>query len=128
MNEEIKPMANVLLVDPDTSSRELLVATLAAHGFNIVQAADRREALAKLARRPIPIQLLVTEIDLPELSGLELAHSLRVAQPGLRALYVSNHVDLPATRARILESGDGFLRKPFTTEALLFEVQELLKR
>jgi len=112
-------MHTVLVVEDDPSLRALMVRTLAAKGYRAVAAGDGVEALEQLAADP-DIELVVTDIVMPRMNGVELAQQL-VASARARLLFVSafgpEYSELPAT----------LLEKPFSQAALIAEVERLLE-
>ncbi len=72
------------------------------------------------------VDLLITDVIMPEISGSELAAMLRTQQPGLRVLYISGYADDVLDRHGLLESLDQFIQKPFMPLALASKVREIL--
>jgi PAS domain S-box-containing protein len=117
----------VLLVEDDDSVRSLARSILEAYGLTVWAANDGADALAWLARHPEPLHLLITDANLPHLSGEELADRVRAERPGVRVLCMSGYDarDLPwmATRGDDAE----FIRKPFTPSELAEKVRGVLQ-
>jgi PAS domain S-box-containing protein len=117
----------VLLVEDDDSVRALARSILEAYGLTVWAANDGDEALAQLARQPEPPHLLITDANLPRMSGEELAERVRAERPGVRVLCMSGYDarDLPwmATRGDDAE----FIRKPFTPSELAEKVRSVLQ-
>jgi DNA-binding NtrC family response regulator len=111
----------ILLVDPEPEPRKLAAFMLTKQGYQVVEARSAVEALKQFAACPA-IDLLVTEILMPYVSGSVLAGQLRDLQPGLRVLYMS-HAG-PGKTARHIELP--FLQKPFTMRVLAGKVREVL--
>ena len=112
-------MHTVLVVEDDPAPRTLMVRTLSAKGYRTLEARDGIEALEQLAAEP-DIELVVTDIVMPRMNGVELAQQL-VASARTRLLFVSafgeEYNQLPAS----------LLEKPFSQAALIAEVDRLLK-
>ena len=72
------------------------------------------------------IDLLVSDVIMPELGGRELAEQLSLARPAIRVLFVSGFTDETISRHGVLEEGVAFLQKPFTLETLSQKVREIL--
>ena len=85
----------------------------------------RRRSISR-ARFTGPIQLLLTDIVMPGLSGPDLAERLTRMRPGLRVLYISGYTEEGSHRARHARRGVSFLQKPFTLDALARKVREAL--
>jgi CheY-like chemotaxis protein len=120
----------VLLVDDTKEVRMALQRLLALLGYQVLPAASGAEALALAESAadpgPAPINLLVTDLVMPHMSGQELARRLHARWPGLPVLFVSGYsvsgIDAPA------DLPFAFLPKPFTLSVLLDKVQEVLHR
>jgi two-component system cell cycle sensor histidine kinase/response regulator CckA len=112
-------MHTVLVVEDDPALRALMVRTLTAKGYRVMEASDGIEALEQLAREP-DIELVVTDIVMPRMNGVELAQQL-IASARTRLLFVSafgeEYTQLPAS----------LLEKPFSQAALIAEVERLLE-
>jgi CheY-like chemotaxis protein len=112
-------MHAVLVVEDDSALRTLMVRTLSAKGYRVLEAGDGVEALEQLAADP-DIELVVTDIVMPRMNGVELAQQL-VASARTRLLFISaygeEYTELPAS----------LLEKPFSQAALIAEVERLLE-
>ncbi len=112
-------MHTVLVVEDDRALRTLMVRTLSEKGYRAVEARDGIEALEKLASDS-EIELVVTDIVMPRMNGVELAQQL-AASARARLLFVSaygkEYTELPAS----------LLEKPFSQAALIAEVERLLE-
>ncbi len=109
--------------------RTLLVNVLRRAGYTILEARNGQEALDVYRNYGRPIDLLVTDIVLPVMSGPELAEQLARCQPNLKVLYVSGYAE---GQDRILihrgsHTGVAFLEKPFTIAALTQKIRETLE-
>jgi CheY-like chemotaxis protein len=108
----------VLLVEDDEAVRRTLAAMLDALGFSVVVATGWREALSLAGRADASVDVLLTDVVMPELSGKELCERLRAARPGLPVLYMSGYTDDVIVHHGILEDGVHFIQKPFTMDDL----------
>lgn len=116
----------VLVVEDSQIARELLVDALREHEFEVIAAEDGVIALATLAEHAGPLHVLVTDIDMPEMGGAELARRLLVTHPALRILFVSGY-----SVSEIIYEDDfvgraAFLPKPYRTSDLLHALHELV--
>lgn len=113
----------VLLVEDDASVRHAMAAALRAAGHDVTAVAGAEQALAVLVSvRP---DVLVTDLTMPEMDGLELVRTLRVREVGVPVLVVSAR-DGVVDRVAAFEAGcDAFLAKPFGLGELLARVSEL---
>ena len=116
----------VLVVEDEPAVLALSARALRAAGYAVLEAVRGPDALELAAGHPGPIELLVTDVFLPQLNGREVADRLRRSRPGLRVLYVSGFSDEVLGQGGPLEPGVAFLAKPFSTDALVRKVREVL--
>jgi CheY-like chemotaxis protein len=116
----------VLLVEDDDQLRRLTHRALAAQGYTVLEA-DRGSTAVDIARRHKgPIDLLLTDVIMPDTNGRKLADTLRPSRPELRVLFMSGYPDGAIANHGMLESGTAYLAKPFTTDAIIRKVREVL--
>jgi hypothetical protein len=115
----------VLVVEDEDSVRELVRQILEDHGHVALTARHGRDALLTAERYERPIDLLVTDVVMPEMGGGELVERLLARRPDLKVLYISGY-----TNDEVLRRGVGapasFLHKPFTSDGLMRRVREVL--
>jgi DNA-binding response OmpR family regulator len=116
----------ILLVEDDHAVRILIAQTLTQIGYRVLKAADGAEALAESRRHAGPIQLLIADVIMPQMSGPDLVQRLAADRPNLRVLFISGHPEEAIIRHGVLEAGVQFLPKPFTPEDLIAKVREVL--
>ncbi len=116
----------VLVVEDEDGVRALTHEILVDCGYTVLTAAGPNEALAVVARHRGPIDLIVTDVIMPEMSGIDLAQRIQAERAGIRILYMSGYVDHPALDQAALDPEAGLLLKPFTAEALAAQVREAL--
>jgi signal transduction histidine kinase len=116
----------ILLVEDDEEVRAVARETLEAAGYVVLPAANATEALGLTADGSPRIQLLVTDVVMPQVSGRELAERLAPTYQNLRVLYISGYTDDAIVRHGIVAKGTAFLQKPFTPGTLLRKVREVL--
>jgi len=116
----------VLLVEDEASVRELLRELLETAGYSVLEASRPGEALRIAQARAEPIQLLITDVVMPEMTGPELARRLAEMRPGLRMLFLSGYTEGVVVDKGLLGEGAHFLQKPFTGEVLEAKVREVL--
>ena len=114
----------VLVVEDEEMIRRVVREGLERKGYRVLEAADGPAALALCGREDVPIDLMVTDVVMPWMSGPELARRVRPLRPGLRVIYVSGHADRALDG--LAAGGAAFLQKPFTPEALARRVREVL--
>ena len=99
---------------------------LARLGYEVLTASDGREALNVAKRHRRHIDLLVSDVVLPQLRGVEVADWLRARRPGLRVLYISGYTETAIVHDGQLDPGVDFLAKPFRPVDLANRVREVL--
>ncbi len=115
----------VLVVEDRQVVRELARDVLEAEGFDVVAAAGGDEAL-EIAARAGCFDLVLTDVVMPRMNGLELASSLRARFEGLPVIYMSGYTDDVLAASALAEPTTAFLRKPFANAELVEKVRELL--
>lgn len=117
----------ILLVEDEDSVRMLGKEILTACGYNVIEAADGSEALRLALNAENPIDLVITDVVMPQMGGRELVERLMAANPQIRVLFTSGYTDDAILRHGIIDKGADFLQKPFTFEALSRKVRALLE-
>ena len=118
------PRPVVLVVDDEAPIREIERRILHQGGYQVIEASSAADALTALEDGK-PIDLLIADLDMPEVSGDEMVRRIRVARPDLKVLYVTGHIDrLMDTRP--LWDGEAFLDKPFSMNGLVEAVTLLV--
>lgn len=118
----------VLIVDDNDDVRNLLVGILTLRAYTILTARNGRHALSVAAQHPGPIHLLITDVAMPEMGGIELAAVLREMRPDLKVLFTSGHTEHPELLSRPFDADTQFLPKPFLPADLTQAVVALLER
>jgi two-component system cell cycle sensor histidine kinase/response regulator CckA len=116
----------ILLVEDDEAVRRLARLSLERLGYVVVEAGNPREALRAAERHAARIDLLLSDLIMPESDGEPLGDRLRRAHPDLRVLYISGYADEAVVRHGVIVEGTPFLQKPFTPLALSGKVREVL--
>jgi len=117
----------ILLAEDEPSLRRLMARVLRMQGYTILEAADGNEALALAQANGSKIQLLVTDVIMPGLSGKMLAEWLSQVNPGVRVLFISGYINNSAVRDAMSKPGMLFLQKPFNPLDLAKKVREALE-
>ncbi|WP_447972370.1 response regulator [Nitrospira sp. Kam-Ns4a] len=116
----------ILVVEDEESVRELIAGMLTQLGYRVLTAASGPAVLA--AEYPERIDLLITDVIMPGMSGPELARQLQARNPGLPVLFLSGYPGEELARNGFMESQVAFLTKPFTKDELARAIQEALGR
>jgi PAS domain S-box-containing protein len=116
----------VLVVEDRLEVRRLAVDALQASGYQILEAADGREALQRVERHGGVIHLLLTDVIMPHMTGKELAERLRGLRPEIKVLYMSGYAADVISSRGLLSSSEQYIAKPFSLESLLVKVREIL--
>jgi PAS domain S-box-containing protein len=116
----------ILLAEDDAALRAMACKMLTEAGYTVLAASGADEALGLAASHPTAIDLLLTDVIMPGLSGPELARRLGERRPGVAVLYMSGYTDELVGLHGVLEPSIHFIQKPFTRSGLLLKVRETL--
>ena len=116
----------VLLVEDDDVVRELVRRILTANGYTVLEAATPREARALCAAHEGAIEVLLSDVVMPEMNGRQLFDELRRDRPDFLALFMSGYTENVVAHQGVLEPGTNFLPKPFSQDELLARVRDTL--
>jgi CheY-like chemotaxis protein len=114
----------ILLVEDQKEVREFIATLLGKYGYKVVPARDAEDALRVCAAQAV--DLLVTDVVMPKMSGVELAQRLRLTLPELRTVFISGYSKDMHEREWGSVEGADFLQKPFASEALAAKVRKVL--
>jgi two-component system, cell cycle sensor histidine kinase and response regulator CckA len=115
----------VLLVEDEQAVRELVRIILERAGHHVVEAADPEAAIVQFNKME-SVDLLLTDVVMPAMTGFDLFHELVARRPSLRVLFISGYTDYALFEPTIADKGAAFLEKPFSAEALIGKVREVL--
>ena len=116
----------VLLVEDEESVRQLVRETLEAKGYKVLEADHGAAALQIAAAHQGTIDMLITDVVMPGMSGRELAKQLSTSHPQTKVLYLSGYTEDAIVHQGVLDPGTAFLQKPFTLQMLSRKVREVL--
>jgi two-component system, cell cycle sensor histidine kinase and response regulator CckA len=116
----------VLLVEDETVVRQLVAEILELSGYTVLQAGDGPSALELLRRHRGDVELLVTDVVMPGMSGPEVAQAVTSMSTGTQVLYTSGYTDSAIGHHGVLEPDVAFLQKPFSADDLTRKVRSLL--
>ncbi|MFL5562858.1 MAG: GAF domain-containing protein [Gemmatimonadaceae bacterium] len=126
--ERERSSETILLVEDEPAVRRLARRALEAQGFHILEAASGAEALTISAAHAAELDMLLTDVVMPQMSGVELAGRLTASDPGLRVLYMSGYTEDALGQRGVLSPETAFLAKPFTPDVLVETVRAVLDR
>jgi len=119
-------LQTILVVDDEQEILNFVNSALTRMGYAVVQASSGDAALGIFAKMEAPVDLLLTDVVMPGMSGPMLADRLLSLQPSLPVLFMSGYDDRQVVQRYVLQEGFALLPKPFTLEILNQKVQELL--
>jgi len=117
----------VLLVEDEESVRQLVRETLQAKGYQVLEAENGEAALLIANAHQGSIDVLITDVVMPGMSGRELSKKLYEARPKTKVLYLSGYTEDAIMHQGVFEAGTAFLQKPFTLQMLSRKVRDVLR-
>jgi two-component system, cell cycle sensor histidine kinase and response regulator CckA len=129
-----RPVSNIggnetiLLVEDDDALRSATRRILRGRGYTILEARHGGEALLLCERYAGDIQLLLTDVDMPQMSGRELCQKLQQSRPEMKVLFMSGFSDATTGERELIEAGEVFLSKPFSPTSLLDTIRKAIER
>jgi two-component system cell cycle sensor histidine kinase/response regulator CckA len=122
-------METILLVEDEESLLSMTAKILERHGYTVVKSKDPQAAVARIECTDCPrVDLLITDVIMPGMSGGELAQRVSAITPNLKVLFISGYTDDAILHHGVREEGIAFLQKPFSPHALAMKVREVLDR
>ncbi len=117
----------ILVVEDEDEVRKVVCLTLELQGYNVAAASHPVQAISVAHSLDRPIDLLLTDVVMPELSGPELAERLRCQFPAMAVLYMSGYADDELLAHGVVSGEKAFLAKPFSSAALGRKVRQVLR-
>jgi signal transduction histidine kinase len=124
--EALRGNENILLVDDEAHVSSILAEVLGEHGYRVTTAASGDQALGILAAKGDHIDLVITDLKMPGISGFDLARKIRSVRPGMKVVLISGHIDDTLEEEREKAAVSAFLPKPFTSQALTKTIRDVL--
>jgi CheY-like chemotaxis protein len=118
----------VLVVEDEEGVRKLVGSVLELSGYRVLEADSGEAAMEVSSTHEGEIQLLVTDVVMPKMSGRDLAQALVLLRPNIKVLFLSGYADRAVIEHGILDTGAAFMQKPFTPDALARKVREVLDK
>ena len=116
----------LLLVEDEDTVRASVRRLLEWHGYRVIEAGNGSEALRIYQDNPEAIDLVLTDLAMPEMGGHELVQQLRVQNPALRVVFMSGYAETTIANNGAMPPATGFVEKPFTVDALMHQLREVL--
>jgi signal transduction histidine kinase/CheY-like chemotaxis protein len=123
----VSATGHLLVVEDDPLVRGIIARELVTQGYVVTEAPDGHAAIERITHGKEPFDLVITDLAMPRLDGLELATRIEAVRPDLPVLLMSGHPD-ERTRRALADAKRPYLQKPFTPEELIRRVSELLGR
>jgi CheY-like chemotaxis protein len=124
--DPLRGTETILLVEDDEAVREVIARALVTRGYRLLMARNGEEALSAADDHQAPVHLVISDIVMPMMGGLQLFGRLRGWYPGIRFLFISGYADPPIERPVLDDGRTHFLPKPFALERLIREARSLL--
>lgn len=119
-------LETVLVVEDQPEVRQFIAAALRSHGFHVLESADGPAALLLSGQHSDAIDLLLTDVIMPAMTGREVAERLAVSRPSMKVLYMSGYSGEVIAERGVLDGDVAYLAKPFTPAALIEKVRQVL--
>ncbi|MEO6392591.1 MAG: PAS domain S-box protein, partial [Pyrinomonadaceae bacterium] len=126
VEEVLEGTETILLIEDDDTLRRLAVEVLLSYGYKVLDAANGGAALLICERRAESIELLITDVVMPEMSGVEAAKRLGQIRPEMKTLFMSGYTNSSVVHEGVLEAEVNFIQKPFSPADLARKVRSVL--
>jgi two-component system, cell cycle sensor histidine kinase and response regulator CckA len=117
----------ILLVEDEVAVRRSTREFLSLNGYTVIEAANGVEALQTSREYPGKIDILVTDVVMPQMGGAQVAETLAMERPMTRVLFVSGYAENTILQHGVIDMSKGFLQKPFTLKGLARKIREVLE-
>lgn len=116
----------ILLVEDNEQVRDLTEIILKREGYEVLVAKNGNDAIARLAGHPGQVNLILTDVVMPEMNGKQLFQKVSALYPGIRVIYMSGYADDVIAHHGVMDAGVHFIQKPFAVNVLNAKVREVL--
>ena len=116
----------IMVVEDDAAAKRLTVEILQMQGYLVLEASDGNEALNIAKAYVANIQLVLTDVVMPQMSGKEMVDRLHTLRPGIKVLFMSGYTDNAIVHHGVLDKGLFYIQKPFTVQGLSKKIREVL--
>lgn len=124
---EMRGSETILVVEDEFMVRELVCDTLRTSGYTILEAANGRQAIDVFTKNNQKIDMILTDVIMPEMSGRKMIETLTQTHPDVVALYMSGYTDDAIIKHGVLEPGMAYIQKPFSPKGLIEKVRDVLE-
>ncbi|MDX1775098.1 MAG: response regulator [Desulfobulbales bacterium] len=121
-----KRAETILVVEDEPSIRQLIYTILTPLGYNVLEAGNGKEALKVSESHAGDIDVVLTDVIMPEMNGHELAKRLQSSRPSAKVIFMSGYTDDVIAKHGVLEPGVAFVQKPISTRSIVEKIQECL--
>ncbi|MGD9488660.1 MAG: PAS domain S-box protein [Calditrichaceae bacterium] len=125
-HDDVAGTETILVVEDEEDVRNLIVTALHKYGYKVLEAAHGGSALLTCERFKDRIDLLLTDMVMPQMNGKELVERLKPLHPEMSVIYMSGYTDLAAINHELLEDGEFFIQKPFSPVSLIKKIRQKL--
>jgi len=125
-SESLRGAETILLVEDEEPLRALTYSVLMKSGYAVLESSNAAQAIELIQRRGSTVDLLLTDVVLPGMSGTALAEEILQTYPETKVLFMSGYTHFAASGQRVLEAGTFLLQKPFAPDELRSKVREVL--
>jgi two-component system cell cycle sensor histidine kinase/response regulator CckA len=127
-SEELRGSETILVVEDEELVREMIREILVQYGYTVLEARSGGEAVDLCSRHQGTIHLMLTDVVMPGMNGVELSKRLAPIQPEMRVLFMSGYTADAIVHQGVLDSGIAFIQKPFAIASLTHKVREVLDK
>jgi CheY-like chemotaxis protein len=124
--EKLRGSETILVVEDEEIVRKLIRQTLVQYGYDVLDAGCGDDAIDACSRRKAAIHLMLTDVVLPDMTGVDLSRRLAAILPEMKVIFMSGYTNIGVLQEGILESDVAFIQKPFTSETLARRIREVL--